>query len=506
MGGFPWQGKQYFVYGQDLTRVGIGLVLVWIFAFKRPWDEIPFLKAGREVFLRIVYQRPVPQKQVSHFYIATGLIWLAVCFFLAPILRHWFFETLAFDVGIYENVIFNGANSNSLFTHTFELKAGEALLFFPNNHLDWSLWFYSWIYKFFPRTEVLLFSQSLGFFLCLFPFTRLAKRHLANENHVLLAVLAFICFDSIHRNNLWEYHSVSWVFFFSLASLNAFDENKTGKGFLFGFLCTLFRVDAWWVFAGIIFYWGKQNKKYFAGALLSLLALSALPIHSALYNQVNLFDQRYGYLGHSMSEALVFIFTHPEIFLKTVFNSAHLNFLFELILRTGGFPNILAGAALITGVFPFAQIFISDSHSFLNWTLHYVTLFFGPLFYTLVLGWKRLPKAIFPFSIALMLSQLALLETSEVQRIFRDRELKTCVRELIRTIPKDAPLLAKDPFFAQLSQRPWISVPALEAKQDVAEWFITPVREDLKKYGLRNDGTGWQIVSENCGVFLAKRP
>lgn len=506
LGGIPWNGKQYFVYAQDLTRIGVGLVFVWMLLLKNSWDEIPFLKSAKEVFSLIVYKKQIPSLRVSHFSILTGLVWLSFCFFLAPVFRHWFFETRAFDVGIYENVIYNGSKFGSLFTHTFELTPGQPLKFFPNNHLDWSLWIYSGIYSIFPHVELLLISQSLGFFLCLIPFTRLAKRHLEGENKVLLAVLCFICFDSIHRNNLWEYHSVSWIFFFSLSSLCAFDEGKTKKGYVFGLLATLFRADAWWVFGGIIFYQGLRSKKYFRGSLLALIALSILPIHSAIYNQVNLFDQRYGYLGHTLGEAARFAISHPGRVLQAVFDTSHLNFLFELFLRTGGFPNLLSGAALVTGFLPFAQVFFSDSHSFLDWTLHYVGLFFGPLFFTLVLGWKRLSTTLFIVSVSLMVSQLALLETSEVQRIFRDYSQKACFRELVQQIPTDAKLIARDPFFAQLSRRKWISVPAREAKQDIAEWFITPLRTDLDEFGQRSHGKSWEIVSERCGVFLAKRP
>lgn len=445
--------------------------------------------------------------------IAFGLT--LVSFIALPLINHWALVNQLLDLGIFENAIFNASRTGHFWTYVFT-DGRTPLEYVPHNHLNLGLILFALIYKLAPFTEILLVAQSLALLSSVIPLYKLSKKILPTQVPPWLIVLAFLFWDANYRLNIWDFHEQGFIIPLCLWAFYFIEVGKLWRAILFMVLMALWREDAWWTLSAMVFYMGIRSKRW--GMALPAMILGALifPLHAALLNQVNHLSDRYPYFGNSFVEAARTVFHNPGLLFKVAWENRL--FFGQLILRTGGGLFLLGGWPVLA-VFPtLAEVGLAKGNM-LHWYHQYIGNFTAPLFYATLQAWKKifeffrsksdLAWTIVSLSVALSFTQLSFNSVAALKvAVVQYRETQ-CLRDFIKTIPEDAPLITEEPLIASLTRREWIMWPDPTLDQSRAEYLVSKKKESLMA-GLSGPQTArevgpWEVVSEGCGFYMAKR-
>jgi len=451
--------------------------------------------------------------------------YLLSLFVAVPILTYTFFGNGTFDFGVIENAIYNGSKSGNFFTY-FLMKGDEPGIYFPNNHLDFGLLIFALIYKVLPRPEVLLVAQSLALLLALIPLYKLGKLLLPPGVPRWLPLLAYWFFDPVHRINMWDFHETPFLIPFALWSLYFIEVGKIRWAIVSMFLMSMWRVDSWFTFAGIAAYAAIRTKKWLIFVPLGVAALTVLPLHAAFLNKVNTMNQVYPQFGSDVKTALTTLFTKPWVVLDVWWG--HRGYFERLLLLAGGPIALFSGWRLVPLILPLSQLTLANWGGMVQFNTHYPALYIGPLMFAIIGGWRNMYPVIVRFagigwadkalaaSLAVALSQLAATEPGAFTKRLGDTKGRPCLVNLMKLVPEHVPLLAVDPLATHLTHREWISMPSpwtqlseqdwKEIDHTEAEWLVGNNKEQLL-LGMKGKKPGrpWEMVKEDCGLFIAKR-
>ena len=508
VGGIPFRGDLHLTYPVDMLRIGAALYALlrltgiarmretsiygWI---DRSWNALFDTKPWR----------------IETWAWLGGVAWLAGCFVLLPLLRHWNFGSGHWDLGVIENAIYNGSRDLSFKTYLLLDRAGEAVRYFPNNRLDLSLFAFAGIFRFFPATEILLVLQSLALLSGVVPVALLAKRILPREFPVWIAPLFYFGFDVIHRLNVWDIHGHAYVIPIALWAIYFIENGRWNRALVFMFLSAIWREDAWILFCGLVIYYALRSRRYVSSALLFMVGLPVLPLFSAMFQQITPLDERYSYLGKNFAEAGARLSREPWLPIRFMFeNASNREFLGELFFRGACGVFLLAGIGpLLALAAPLSEVALASHLAMHSWLNHYVGMFAAPLIACVILGWRRaselagrwpvLGPRLVTVSIALSLTQLSYLEPAQVRKAIAAYPNYECLRGIVAAVPSDARVITKDPFITQLDKRPFIGRTELSVRQDWANTIITADRAEF-------DGKGpWKTESSRCGYLIGTR-
>jgi len=507
-GGIPYQGGLHLTFPVDMLRIGAALyafmrltgmgrmrdtsIYGWI---DRSWNAIfdskPW-RAGTWAWVGCV-------------------VWVAGCFVLLPVLRHWNFGSGHWDLGVIENAIYNGSRDLSFKTYLLLDRDENPVRYFPYNRLDLSLFLFAGIFRFFPTTEILLVLQSLALLSGVVPVILLAKRFLPREFPVWIAPLFYFGFDVIHRLNVWDIHGQAYVIPIALWAIYFIERGRWNLALVFMFLSAIWREDAWILFCGLVIYYAVRSRRYGFSAFLFLIGLPVLPLFSASFQQITPLDERYSYLGKNFAEAWERLSRAPWLPVRFMFeNPSNREFLGELFFRGASGVFLLAGIGpLLALAAPLAEVALASHLAMHSWLNHYVGMFAAPLIACVIIGWRRAsdlagkwpvygPRLV-TVSIALSLTQLSYLEPAQVRKAIAAYPTHDCLRQIVAAVPADARVLTKDPFITQLDKRPFIGRTELKVRQKWANYIITADRAEF-------DGKGpWKTESSLCGYLIGSR-
>jgi uncharacterized membrane protein len=146
--------------------------------------------------------------------VAAGiLIYVAVAAYLS-IRKHAYFQTAAFDLGIFENALFNTVQGHGGLLYS-SLVGGSQL----GVHPSFILLALVPLYTALPTTETLLVAQSVLIGFAAWPLFRLARAlHLSPAVAAMLAA-TYLLHPSVAGANLYDFHELAFfpILFFSLA-------------------------------------------------------------------------------------------------------------------------------------------------------------------------------------------------------------------------------------------------------------------------------------------------
>ncbi len=141
-----------------------------------------------------------------------GAILLLLCivvyaaFFSAlTILRHWSFETHAWDLGIFTQSLWTTVHENRFLYHTTELFMNPSGSFF-GVHFSPLLLAFLPLYWLAPLPEVLLIFQAFALAAATVPIYLLAKNYVGGRVAGLVFSIAYLIFPAVHYVNLYEFH------------------------------------------------------------------------------------------------------------------------------------------------------------------------------------------------------------------------------------------------------------------------------------------------------------
>ena len=134
----------------------------------------------------------------------------AAFFASLTVLRHWAFETHAWDLGIFTQSLWTTAYGDRFLYHTPELFINPSGSFF-GVHFSPMILVLLPIYWFAPTAETLLILQALALSLAAFPIYLLAKNFAGGRTAGLVFACAYLIYPAVQFVNLYEFHMQAFL-------------------------------------------------------------------------------------------------------------------------------------------------------------------------------------------------------------------------------------------------------------------------------------------------------
>lgn len=163
-------------------------------------------------------------------YISILLYTLVLSYF--AILKHYAFMSTAWDLGIYEQVLWSTANTGRFFWYTPELAINPSCNFF-GIHFSPILFLVLPVYAIFQTTETLLVLQVFFLALGTIPLYKLVFYESRSHKQALIFALTYLVFPPIHGVALFDFHVQAFLPFLFFSAFYYFKKQEWGKYFLF---------------------------------------------------------------------------------------------------------------------------------------------------------------------------------------------------------------------------------------------------------------------------------
>lgn len=426
---------------------------------------------GRRSNLRI---RSLSPRTADIVFLVLALAY-ALIFGALSLLRHESFHSGGFDVGIFDQVIWNSLHGR-LFENSIRIDAPSFLA----QHFSPLLLMLVPLYAVWSDPRTLLITQTIALTIAAFPLYWFAREKIG----VMLALgvtAAYFLFPSLQYVNLFEFHEIALA-----TPLLAFSVyfllHRRYKPFLVCLLLALlakeevaFIVAAFGVY--ILLVPGKRTlgmALVFLGVAYAVVTFKyIIPYFFGQSYDANFFVMdRYGYLGKTISGIAITAITRPGLVLQHLLVSTKIEFLLQLLVPLAFIP-VLGGEVFALSLPTIDYLLIGD-YSYQN-SIHYqYTAPIIPfLFFALVIGLGRLTRwaaakqqkldVNFEATLATMIVVLALanyyFQSSGPLSVNFDPEqydLNARVAlgyQLLAKIPPNAKVMAESDFVPHLSER-----------------------------------------------------
>lgn len=309
--------------------------------------------------------------------LAWGLILLyIVTFTWLAILRHASFDSSGFDLGIYDQVVWNTLHGRPFFYTT----TGQPLLHL-SNHASLILLLVAPFYLIHSSPETLLFLQTTAIALGGLPLFWLAREKLGSyqDNNPQMAQMeeeksvksvvnfqsgdfaalsllaAYLLFPTLQIVNLWDFHPPALAVGFFMAAFYCLVKRKGGWFLFWAILAMLCKEQlplqvAFLGLAAIVMHrnW-RLGLITIAIAMIYFFAVMVWIIPANSVTGDHLFIGFYAELGNSPGEIVFTTLTRPDIVLKILLQPTRLQYLFDVLtpfayLPLLGLPVLLIGA------------------------------------------------------------------------------------------------------------------------------------------------------------------
>ncbi|MFW9998291.1 MAG: DUF2079 domain-containing protein [Candidatus Odinarchaeota archaeon] len=341
---FGMQIKVHSLKNPIVTFIAL-LILRKLIRIKEPFKDFLFIKllhrGGEHPFLLYIF--------------ASGY---ALIMSIRSILRHISYNTQAFDLGIFDQLLWNTVHGEGLYSSIL----GD--LHFFGEHVSPILLLLAPLYWIYADPNLLLILQSCALASGAFPVYWLARKKLESNQLALLFSLLYLYYQPLKNVNLCDFHPVALATPLLLFAFFYLDQEKY---LLFGFFLTLALLCKEEI-SLIVFIFGVYiaitRKKKTLGLVLSVvgLAIFALDIWVIIpfYGKNSFrFVTRYGYLGQSIPEMIQTLFLHPMYVMKHVFIPEKLEYFLETFGPVG-FLSFLSPLHVLLGAPTFFQNILSD--------------------------------------------------------------------------------------------------------------------------------------------------
>lgn len=504
-GGFTFRHKVFF---EDLGSLMTPLIVFLCLIFWLRLDNDQFiLFRGFSQLEQSIRTKKGP-RGLSSYLIILAVVSSLGTFIMLPLVRHWSFASWFWDLGVMEQVIWRKAFGYGLTSTAILNNPLLPLDFLKNQHLNFWLIPTAQLYSLIPRTELLLFLQSLAFILALIPLYKIGRILIPQQQPFLLP-LFYWCWEAIHRNNIWDIHESAYIPVLSFWAYYYFLKRKWLQTAFFTLAIALFKEDAWVLAGAMGFYFFSIEKRWFAAFSCLFLGAGVFVSYGVFFNKVNTLSDRYAFLGSNFGETLPILKHDPLIFFRQLFHVGPLSFLLRLIMAGGGFW-LFGGWAIIPMIPTFLECALSSNPGMYSFSNHYVISLAGPLFISTAYGIKNLKeskrikkyfKLILLTGTFLIMSQLHFFEAARLQDYFRSTAWKQrrCLEELVNEIPPGEAVYADDPLATHLSQRELFMTYRVHEPVTLTDaWIATVETTELP--------SDFRVVDRKCGCMIAHRP
>jgi uncharacterized membrane protein len=272
-----------------------------------------------------------------------------VTFTWLAILRHASFNSSGFDLGIYDQVVWNTLHGRPF----FYTSTGQPLLHL-SNHADPILALVAPLYLIHSGPETLLFLQAAAIGLGGLPLFWLGRQKLESDIAGLGLLLAYLLFPSLEVVTLWDFHPPALAVGFLMYAFYFLVRRKAGWFLFFAILAMACKEHIPLVVAFMGVYAILMVRDWRLGALTILLSLGYFIavmywiIPSQSVTGQHLFLGFYSDLGDSPLEIVGTALTRPDLVVQNLWQPAKLAYLRDILapfalLPLAGLPVLLIG-------------------------------------------------------------------------------------------------------------------------------------------------------------------
>jgi uncharacterized membrane protein len=184
-----------------------------------------------------------------------------IVFSYVSILKHDAFESSAWDLGIYEQVIWSTTNTGRIFWYTAEILITPTCNFF-GVHFSPILFLVVPIYAIYQSTETLLILQASVLAVAAIPLYKLALYESKSARQALAFSLIYLAYPPVSSMNVIDFHVQAFLPFFFFSAFYYFRKEEWVKYFLFVVLALMVIeiVPLIVVFFGLYGLWVNRKK------------------------------------------------------------------------------------------------------------------------------------------------------------------------------------------------------------------------------------------------------
>jgi uncharacterized membrane protein len=294
--------------------------------------------------------------------LAWGLVLLyVVTFTWLAIMRHASFNSSGFDLGIFDQVVWNTLHGRIFFYTT----TGQPLLHL-SNHADLILFLVAPFYLIYSGPEMLLFLQAAAIGLGGLPLFWLAREKLESDLAAISLLLAYLLFPTLAVVTLWDFHPPALAVGFLMYAFYFLVKRKPAWFLLCAVLAMTCKEHIALVVAFMGLYALIRYRDWVLGTLTILLALGyfvaimywIIPTYSVIGDHI--FLGFYSHLGDSPIEIVVNAVTRPDIVLKDLLQPDKLGYLRDVLIPFAFLP-LLGLPVLLIGTPAFAINLLSNN-------------------------------------------------------------------------------------------------------------------------------------------------
>lgn len=474
------------------------------------------------------------QSSDKWFKIALALFALAWIFVLSGAAwRKLYALGMGFDLGMYEQVIWNTALGRAFETSAFR---------YTNNHIGADLIVLEAIlaplYGVIPHTMTLLVTQVIAVALGAIPLYLLARDRLASNWAGLGVAIAYLLYVPLLYLTLNEFQPRAFAMVLILYALYFLDRTRFVPYLAFLFISLLTRSDVALIvimMGALAFVWRKPWKFSVApivmGAVWFVLAVFVIVPSFKTDSGGFIYFETYGWLGKTPLEIATTLLTRPLYVLQTIFSPQKIQFLLQVFGPTLPF-SLLRPDVLLLAAPTLALNLLSQYNVQSNITRQYAAMLYPIMYASAVLGIAGLAKQkwfaqkntrkIFVHGAVVWILVLTLAESfwvgNPVVSQYR-KELSPRVataRALLASVPPDAGLGISNhvgPFAGQ-RQRFYFFPPHeyyTHNTFEVADYILIDAQADGNSAGVKQGleklarDANWTLVTQRDGYVLYRK-
>jgi len=282
--------------------------------------------------------------------LAGGLVLLYIIIFARlAILRHASFDSAGFDLGVYDQVVWNTLHGRIFFYTT----TGQPLLHL-SNHADPILLLMAPFYLIYSGPQMLLLLQAAVIGLGGLPVYWLGREKLGSDLAGLSLLLAYLLFPALQVVALSDFHPPALAVGFLLYAFYFLERQKLWGVLLFSILAMACKEQIPLVVILMGIYAIVRHRNWRIGLATAGLGLAwfvvvmywVIPAHSVTGSHI--FLDYYSDLGDSPLQILITAVTHPALVFTLLWEPSKLNYLRDVLapfafLPLVGLPVLLIG-------------------------------------------------------------------------------------------------------------------------------------------------------------------
>ncbi|MBU0598614.1 DUF2079 domain-containing protein [Patescibacteria group bacterium] len=328
------------------------------------------------------------------------ILWLAIflfCIVVISLLAVKFFNYgyNAIDLGIYNQIFYN-STQGELFQFSIHPHS------YLGDHFELFILILLPFYYIWQSSFMLLILQTVFIGLSAWPLYLIAKRKLSPTWSLIITV-ALLLNPFILNMNFFEFHILPFAIFLLLFTFYFYAQKKFFCFMVFSCLALLVREDV----PLVIFMFGILaliEKRKWSWYLMPIIISTAWFI-GAIYmtgylNQSGSYKflSMYGWLGGSIQEMLINIFTQPWLVIKQIFSLNNFFLVIGSCLPLAGLP-FLKLKYLIPACLVFIQLLLIQTSSVIVLQTHYLSLIIPFLFIAAIYALEELNRKKQPASL-----------------------------------------------------------------------------------------------------------